>query len=97
WALLAARAVRRPMLVLGIGVLAFAALGLAALGYRTASLSRSATAPAGAAAGNALIAQYFPRSAASPSNLVFRYATPAWQHPDTLAAASSSLSSSGLF
>ena len=87
------------MLVLGVGVLAFAALGLAALGYRTASLSRSATAPAGsdAAAGNALITRYFPRSAASPSNLVFRYATPVWQHPGTLASASSSLASSGLF
>jgi RND superfamily putative drug exporter len=87
------------VIVLGIGILIFAALGLAALGYRTASLSRSAAAPAGsdAAAGNALITQYFPRSAASPSNLVFRYATPVWQHPGTLAAASSSLSSSGLF
>ena len=99
WARFAARAVRRPLLVLSIGVLAFAALALAALGYRTASLSRSAAAPAGsdAAAGNALITRYFPHSAASPSNLVFRYATPVWQHPGTLVSVSSSLSSSGLF
>ena len=90
---------RRPALVLGIGILIFGALGLAALGYRTAGLSRSVTAPAGsdAAAGNALITQYFPQSSASPSSLVFRYATPVWQDPGTLASASSSLSSSGLF
>jgi putative drug exporter of the RND superfamily len=99
WGRVAARALRRPALVLGIGILIFGALGLAALGYRTAGLSRSVTAPAGsdAAAGNALITRYFPQSSASPSNLVFRYATPVWQHPGTLAAASSSLSSSGLF
>ena len=99
WGRFAARAVRRPMLVLGVGVLVFAVLGLAALGYRTASLSRSATAPAGsdAAAGDALLARYFPQSGASPSNLVFRYATPVWEHPGALASAASSLSSSGLF
>jgi len=99
WGRVAARAVRRPAVVLGAGVLIFAALALAAFGYRTASLSRSTTAPAGsdAAAGNALLTEYFPQSSASPSNLIFRYATPVWQHPGTLAAASASLSSSGLF
>jgi RND superfamily putative drug exporter len=99
WGRVAARAIRRPGLVLGTGVLIFAALGLAALGYRTASLSRSATAPAGsdAAAGNALLTRYFPQSGASPSNLVFRYATPVWEHPGTLASAASGLSSSDLF
>jgi len=38
-----------------------------------------------------------PHSAASPSNLVFRYAAPVWQHPGTLVSVSSSLSPSGLF
>jgi len=99
WARVAARSVGRPVLTLSIGVLIFGALALAAFGYRTAGLSRSATPPAGsdAAAGNALLARYFPQSSASPSNLVFRYADPVWQHPATLAAAAASLSSSGLF
>jgi RND superfamily putative drug exporter len=99
WGQVATRAVRRPALVLGVGVLIFAALAVAGLGYRTASLSRSATPPAGsdAAAGNALLARYFAQSSASPSNLVFRYADPVWQHPGTLTTAAASLSSSGLF
>jgi RND superfamily putative drug exporter len=99
WGRVAGSAARRPALVLGTGVLIFAALALAAFGYRTASLSRSATPPAGsdAAAGNGLLTRYFPQSSASPSNLVFRYADPVWQHPATLAAAAAGLSSSGLF
>ena len=45
--------------------------------YKTASLDRSATAPAGsdAAAGNALLASDFPQSSASPSDLILRYAS----------------------
>ena len=89
WGRVAARAVRRPAAVLGIGVLIFAALAAAATGYKTASIDRSATAPAGsdAAAGNALLASDFPQSSASPSDLILRYAQPVWQHPQSAATA----------
>jgi RND superfamily putative drug exporter len=99
WGRVAARGVRRPGLVLGCGVLIFAGLALAVLGYRTASLGRSTTAPAGsdAAAGNAILSEYFPQTAVSPAHLVLSYRTPVWQHPDSLAAAGASLRSSGLF
>jgi putative drug exporter of the RND superfamily len=99
WGRVAARAVRRPAAVLGIGVLVFAALALAATGYRTASLDRSTTAPAGsdAAAGNAILASDFPQSSASPSDLILRYAAPVWAHPRDLAVAASQLGRSGLF
>jgi RND superfamily putative drug exporter len=95
----AARAVRRPGLTLGAGALIFAVLALAAFGYRTASLDRSVTAPAGsdAAAGNMIIADHFPQSTANPAHLVMEYSTPVWQHPGSLAAAQASLRSSGLF
>ena len=43
WGRVTARAVRCPGVVLGCGVLIFAALALAAFGYRTASLDRSQT------------------------------------------------------
>ena len=99
WGRVTAGAVRRPAVVLGCGVLIFGALALAVAGYRTASLNRSATAPAGsdAAAGNAILAEYFPQTAVDPAHLVLSYATPVWQHPGSLAAAQASLRSSGLF
>ncbi len=94
-----ARAVRRPGLVLGAGVLIFAALALAALGYRTANVAKSAVAPAGsdAALGNALVTRYFPQSTANPADLILRYDTPVWQQPAPLHTAAVSLRSSGLF
>ena len=99
WGRVAARAVRRPVAVLVIGAVVFAALALAATGYKTASLSRSATAPAGsdAALGDALLASDFPQSSASPSDLILRYAEPVWQHPAELVTAGDSLRGSGLF
>ncbi len=99
WGRVAARAVRRPAAVLGIGVLVFAALAVAATGYKTAGINRSTTAPAGsdAAAGNALLASDFPQSSASPSDLILRYAEPIWQHPQSAATAAAVLDRSGLF
>ena len=88
WGRVAARAVRRPAMLLGTGVLVFAALALAAFGYRTASLAKSTNAPAGsdAAPGNALLAAVLPAVHGNPANLVLRYATPVWQHPEPLLA-----------
>jgi putative drug exporter of the RND superfamily len=99
WGRVAARAVRRPVAVLVIGAVIFAALALAATGYKTASLNRSTTAPAGsdAALGDALLASDFPQSSASPSDLILAYAEPVWQHPAELITAGNSLRGSGLF
>jgi len=99
WGRVAARAVRRPVTVLVIGVMAFGVLGLAAAGYKTSSLSRSVTAPAGsdAALGNAILASDFPQSSASPSDLIVRYATPIWDHPQAVVTAEDQLRGSGLF
>jgi RND superfamily putative drug exporter len=99
WGRVAARAVRRPVAVLCVGVAIFAVLAVAATGYRTASLSRSVTAPAGsdAAAGDAILASDFPQSSASPSDLILRYATPVWDHPGELATAAAVLGKSDLF
>jgi RND superfamily putative drug exporter len=99
WSRIAARAVRRPVAVLCVGVAVFAVLALAATAYKSASLDRSTTAPAGsdAAAGNAILASDFPQYSASPSDLVLRYVAPVWEHPADLAAAAASLDKSGLF
>jgi putative drug exporter of the RND superfamily len=99
WGRVAARAVRRPVAVLCAGLAVFAVLALAATAYKTASLNRSTTAPAGsdAAAGNALLASDFPQSSASPSDLILQYAAPVCEHPADLATAATSLGRSGLF
>lgn len=89
----------RPKLTLAAGVLTFAALAVAALGYSSSGFGGAASAPKGseAATGNAMLAAHFPKSSANPANLVLRYEKPIWQQPQEVARAESSLSSSKLF
>ena len=47
WGRAAGHAVKRPLLVLGAGMVIFGALALAVTGYKTASITKSETAPAG--------------------------------------------------
>jgi putative drug exporter of the RND superfamily len=99
WGKIAGRLVRRPAITLGIGLIFFLGLASAALGYHSGGFGGATSAPDGtsAAAGNAALARHFPQSSANPANLVFRYASPVWDHPGTLTAAGSSLRTSGQF
>ncbi len=99
WGGVAARLVRRPGLTLGAGVAVFVALAAASLGYHSGGFGGALNAPAGtdAAAGNALVAAHFKTVSENPANLVFRFASPIWDHPDTIATTEEALSSSGVF
>jgi putative drug exporter of the RND superfamily len=99
WGKIAGRLVRRPAYTLGIGLLCFLGLASAALGYHSGGFGGATSAPAGsqAAAGNAIMARDFPHSSSNPANLIFRYPRPVWDDPAMLAAADSSLRSSGQF
>ena len=99
WGKVAGRLVRRPAITLGIGLVCFLGLASAALGYHSGGFGGATSAPAGsqAAAGNATVARNFPQANANPANLIFRYPSPVWDHPEVLAAADSSLRSSGKF
>ena len=99
WGRIAARLIRRPALTLALGVLAFAALALGALGYYSSGFGGAAAAPKGsnAASGNSLLASKFPQSSANPANLVLRYPTPIWDHPAAVTQAEAVLRSSGRF
>ena len=102
WSRVAARAVRRPALRLGIGAAVFLALAAGALGYSSSGFGGATTPPAGsdAAAGNAVLAAHFPQSSANPANLVFAYARPvsmANADGHAIAVAERSLRSSGEF
>ncbi|HET9072298.1 MAG TPA: MMPL family transporter [Acidimicrobiales bacterium] len=99
WGAIAARIVRRPAVTLGIGVLAFAAVASAALGYHSGGFGGATSAPtgSGAATGNAIVAAQFPRSSANPANLVLSYPRPVWTDPEVLVRAGNSLDGSHRF
>jgi putative drug exporter of the RND superfamily len=99
WSRIASRIVRRPALTLTIGVVAFGALALGALGYVAGGFGGDTSPPAGSdsAAGTALLAKHFPQSSANPTSLIFTFAEPAWEKPEPLAAATTKLQDTGLF
>jgi putative drug exporter of the RND superfamily len=99
WARIAARLVRRPAVTVAAGMLVFAALAAAALGYSSSGFGGATSAPSGsdAAGGNAALSAHFPQTSDNPANLVFAYARPVWRDPDALVAAEASLRSSGQF
>ena len=96
WGRVAGRLVQRPAVTLGIGVLVFAGLATAALGYHSAGFGGATTAPAGssAAKGNAVLAAEFPHSAANPANLVLGYPVSVWSDPSRLVTAENVLEGS---
>lgn len=99
WHKVSAFTVRHPARILGAGALVLVALALCSLGYRSAAVGRTITAPPGSdeATGNAIVSAHFPAAVANPSDLVFTYTQPMWEQPETLRTAQASLDSSGLF
>ena len=64
-----------------------------------ASQGGTISAPAGTDSdtGTKLLNKHFPSSAANPTNLVYKLSQPVWDDPDSVNAASSQLTASGLF
>ncbi|HKV29976.1 MAG TPA: MMPL family transporter [Candidatus Dormibacteraeota bacterium] len=98
WGRVAARVVRRPLVVLPMGAALFTALA-AGLSAFTVGGFTSSGAPAGSdsAAGNAALLAHFPAATRNPEALILRFATPIWDQPDRLAAAESRLGSAPIF
>ena len=99
WGKIATRVVKRPAAALLIGLLAFGALSLGVIGYKSAGFGGTISAPAGtdSAAGQDLLAKYFPSSSANPTNLVYKLPTPVWEDPQVVADATKQLEASPLF
>jgi len=99
WGRVAQRVVRRPALTLLIGVVFFGALAAFAPQNQPSGFATTTTAPAGtpAAAGNAALARYFPHASYNPTELVFRFRTPIWDHLGTLRVLQSAVVHSPLF
>jgi len=99
WGRVAQRVVRRPALTLLVGVLFFGALAAFAPQNAPSGFATTTTAPSGtpAAAGNAALARYFPHASYNPTELVFRFRTPIWEHLDTLVTLQRAVEHSPLF
>jgi putative drug exporter of the RND superfamily len=99
WGKIASRVLRRPAVALLIGVLVFGALSIAVTAYKSAGFGGTISAPAGtdSATGTNLLNKYFPATAANPTNLVYKLATPAWEDTTAIAAATTKLQASALF
>jgi RND superfamily putative drug exporter len=99
WGKIATRVLKRPAVALLIGVIVFGALSFAVTAYKSAGFGGTISAPAGtdSAAGQNLLAKYFPASSANPTNLVYTLSEPVWQDPAAIEAATKQLAASGLF
>jgi putative drug exporter of the RND superfamily len=96
WGRVASRVVKRPAAALLIGVIVFGALSAAVTAYQSAGFGGTISAPAGSdsAAGTDLMNKYFPATAANPTNLVYKLATPAWDNAPAIATATKQLEAS---
>jgi RND superfamily putative drug exporter len=99
WGRVAGRVVARPAVTLVIGLVVFGGLAAMVSAYTAAGFGNALTAPAGsdAAKGDAALAAHFPRAASNPTNLVFRFARPVWQHPSALDKAQRQLAAAPVF
>jgi RND superfamily putative drug exporter len=99
WGGIAGRIVRHPVPTLLSGLLFFGVLSIGVTGYKAAGFGGSTTPPKGSdsAAGQALLAKYFPQASANPTYLIFKFATPVWNNPGVLATGSRLIQASPLF
>ena len=99
WGRIAGRIVRHPWPTLIAGVALFGGLSFGVLGYASGGFGGDTSPPAGSdsAAGQALQDKHFPRTAANPTALLFTFATPVWQDPSPVTAATQQLTSNAQF
>jgi len=98
WGRLADQAIKRPILVLALGVLVFGALGSGLLSYKSAGFG-DATAPADSdsAAGLKVLAKHFPAANNNPQLVIFRFDKSVWENPQTIGKTQNELSESSAF
>jgi RND superfamily putative drug exporter len=77
----------------------FGGLSFGVLGYASGGFEGDTAPPAGSdsAAGQALQDKHFPRTAANPTALLFRFTTPVWDDPTPVSAATGQLTASRQF
>ena len=94
WGRLAARVVRRPLIVLPAGAILFAALASGLAGFSTGGFTGSPPSASDSSAGAAAIAAHFPLASSNPETLLLRFDSSVWDQPDRLSLAQRQLSAS---
>jgi putative drug exporter of the RND superfamily len=99
WGRVAGRVVARPVMTLVTGLLVFGGLSLAVFAYTPAGFGSSVAAPKGsdARAGDDVLNAHFPKAAANPTNVIFRFDKPVWTDPQSLDQAQQKLAASDVF
>ena len=98
WGRLADKAIKKPVLVLALGVIIFGGLTAGLIGYKAAGFG-STNAPSGtdSAAGQTVLAKHFPAANNNPELLILRFPDSAWNNLANIKQAQASLSRSSIF
>ena len=98
WGRLADQVIKKPILMLVLGVIVFGGLALGLIGYKSAGFGDQ-TAPAGSdsAIGQKVIDRHYPAANDSPQLLIFHFKNSVWDNPQPIAQAQQKLSASKTF
>ncbi len=99
WGALADRVIRRPVLMLIIGVVIFGGLAIGIVGYRTSGFASGTSAPSGtdSAKGASVIAAHFPSTTNNSDSVYIKFGSPVWDNLSQVASAQAQLSMTPLF
>ncbi len=99
WGKISSRIVKKPVLVLVVGLIIF--LGLASFipGYKAGGFAGNTSPPTGSdsALGNAILAKHFPSNSANPTVILFVFKNPVWNNLSSLGTIYNQLHSTKLF
>src|SRR5581483_9072977 len=98
WGRLADRAIKKPVLILALGVLILGGLSLGLVGYKAAGFG-DVSAPSGSdsATGQSVIEKHFPAANNNPQLVIFRFKSSVWDNPAIVAQVQDKLSASKTF
>ncbi len=97
WGRVAARIVHRPLVVLPVGAALFALLSAGLVGFTAGGFTSGARATSDSTAGDAALAAHFPASNRNPEDLLLRFASSIWDHPDSIVVADRLLRTADVF
>jgi RND superfamily putative drug exporter len=99
WGRIAASIVRRPKLVLVVGLLFFGGLSLGILSFSPSGFGsgNSAASTSQSSEGTAALNAHFPTAQANPTNLLFAYPMSVWAQPSAIQSANTRLATDSVF